>query len=273
MTDLVLGSLRTALQAGFPKKLFWRLAYDRAAAEQPDAFSLMNYGYLGSDDALTTSEEGVCQNLYHRVASAVDLRGSLVLEVGSGRGGGLAYAMRRLGPRAAIGVDLSPRAVELARLRHRDVPGLSFFQGDADALVFGAGTFDAVLNVESSHCYGSRAGFLREVARVLRPGGHFLFADYFEPDALTSTRAALLEAGFTIADEEDITRGVVAALERDELRRLSVVERVPRPLQATFRNFAGTTDGRTYRRFRDGSWRYVRFVALRADASKIALAE
>ena len=52
--------------------------------------------------------------------------------------------------------------------------------GDAESLPFGDEMFDAVVNVESSHCYGSTPAFLAQVKRVLRCGGHFLFADLLD---------------------------------------------------------------------------------------------
>src|SRR5690349_1400475 len=58
----------------------------------------MNYGYAALDDRpafLTLRAEDLlnrfCIQLYHHVASAVDLTGRDVLEVGCGRGGGAAY--------------------------------------------------------------------------------------------------------------------------------------------------------------------------------------
>jgi fatty-acid O-methyltransferase len=56
--------------------------------------------------------------------------------------------------------------------------GLDFVQGDAQNLHFPDQSFDAVINVEGSHIYPNFERFLGEVARVLRPGGHFLYADF-----------------------------------------------------------------------------------------------
>ena len=53
----------------------------------------------------------------------------------------------------------------------------SLCPGDAENLPFEDNSFDAIINVESSHCYGNVEQFLREVHRVLRPGGDFLFVD------------------------------------------------------------------------------------------------
>jgi ubiquinone/menaquinone biosynthesis C-methylase UbiE len=46
-------------------------------------------------------------------------------------------------------------------------------------------SFDAVINVESSHCYPSMGRFLSEVHRVLRPRGSLLFADLRTSDVWT----------------------------------------------------------------------------------------
>ena len=93
-----------------------------------------------------------------------------------GRGGGCAYLARYRQPAAVLGIDISPRAIAFCRRIHL-VPGLSFRPGDAEALPCPAEAFDVVLNVESSHCYGSMPTFLNEVFRVLVPGGYFLWAD------------------------------------------------------------------------------------------------
>ena len=50
--------------------------------------------------------------------------------------------------------------------------------GNAESLPFADESFDAVINVEASHGYPDFPRFLAEVARVLRPGGHFLYADF-----------------------------------------------------------------------------------------------
>jgi ubiquinone/menaquinone biosynthesis C-methylase UbiE len=54
---------------------------------------------------------------------------------------------------------------------------IEFIQGSAERLPFGDEDFDVVINIESSHTYGSVARFLSEVERVLRPGGYLLLAD------------------------------------------------------------------------------------------------
>ena len=87
------------------------------------------------------------------------------------------YLTRTFQPKSYTALDLNPAGISFCQQRHR-VDGLTFVQGDAEHLPFEADTFDAVINVEASHCYPDFPRFLAEVARVLRPGGHFLYADF-----------------------------------------------------------------------------------------------
>ncbi len=93
-----------------------------------------------------------------------------VLEVGCGRGGGGAYVAEHFRVSRLTGLDFSGAAIRFARAHHAD-PRLRFVRGDAENLPFPDAWFDAVLNVESSHCYPDVPRFTSEVARVLRPGG------------------------------------------------------------------------------------------------------
>ena len=66
-------------------------------------------------------------------------------------------------------------------------------QGDAQDLPFPDESFDAVINVEASHIYPNFERFLGEVARVLRPGGHFLY-----PISATVTASPTWEASLVV---------------------------------------------------------------------------
>ncbi len=115
--------------------------------------------------------------LYHRVATQADLNGKQVLEVSCGHGGGASYLVRTLHPASYTGLDFNADGIAFCRKRHK-LPGLDFVHGDAESLPFADQSFDAVINVEASHAYPRFPRFLAEVVRVLRPGGHFLYADF-----------------------------------------------------------------------------------------------
>ena len=68
----------------------------------------------------------------------------------------------------AVGLDFSLEAVGLAR---RLVPKGRFERGDAQALPFPSGSFDAVLCGYGLMHLPEPAAALREILRVLRPGG------------------------------------------------------------------------------------------------------
>jgi SAM-dependent methyltransferase len=150
--------------------------------------------------------------LYHRVATQVDLSGKQVLEVGCGHGGGASYLMRTLHPASYTGLDLNPAGIAFCRERH-NAPGLEFVQGDAENLPFPDQSFDAVINIESSHCYPRFPRFLAEVARVLRPGGHFLYADLRPRVRIAEWEAALADAPIRLLSQTDIKTQVLRVLD------------------------------------------------------------
>jgi hypothetical protein len=66
--------------------------------------------------------------------------------------------------------------------------------------------------------------FLREVQRVLRPGGHFLYADIMLRERLPERQRMLDQAGLKIVEEHDITSNVLASLDSDTDQRLALAE-------------------------------------------------
>lgn len=248
---------------------FW---YQHMSRLDKDAdMTFMNYGYAELDPAAAVlpldarfEPDRYCIQLYHHVASAVDLVGRDVLEVGCGRGGGTAYIARSLGPRTTVGLDLAGRAVEFCR-RHHAAPGLSFAQGAAEAMPFPDQCFDVVVNVESSHCYFSMDRFLAEVRRVLRPGGFLLLADRRECGTIPVLREQLGRSGLEVRSESRITANIVRALDLDEQRKLELIHRkVPFVLRKPFKHFAATRSTSLYRAFCNGSWEYLNFILRKA---------
>ena len=126
--------------------------------------------------------------------------------------------------------------------------------------------FDAVLNVESSHCYDSMQVFLAEVARVLRPGGSFHFCDLRDREAVEPLRTALAGAPLRLVREQDITERVVRALQLDHgLKDTLIVRYVPRPFRRPFRSFAATKGSLNYQRLVDGRRRYLSALLVKPE--------
>ena len=181
----------------------------------------MNYGYaegpgLGHTIPLEPNEEHerYCHQLYFRAVNRIDLSGKDVVEVSCGRGGGAAFIHRYFAPRTMTGIDIASAAVTFCRRVHRS-PQLRFLQGDAEELPLFDESTDVLINVEASFCYGDLGKFFREVHRVLRPGGHFLYADLQAPENMAGLTTTLRHVGFDVLHADDITANVAQALELD----------------------------------------------------------
>ncbi len=261
------------IMAQFPglRRFLNRIFYQYLASlDATGKVKLMNYGYASSDGEIPLQAQDepdrYSLHLYHRVASAIDLGGRDVLEVGSGRGGGAAYIMRYLKPRSMTGMDYSSKAVAFCQRHYAEIDGLQFRHGDAEDIPFEAGRFDVVVNVESSHCYGSMEKFVSEVGRVLRLGGYFLWTDHRPPQDLPEVYALFESCGFEIQERQSITENVLAALDyQRERNRALIDDNVPAIGRHIFYSFAGVEGTLIHDRFRYGELEYVR-LAMRKSA-------
>ena len=104
-------------------------------------------------------------------------KGTRLLDVASGPGY-VAAAAAELGA-SPVGVDFSSEMVALAARRY---PALDFREGDAEALAFADGSFDAVaINFGVLHLARPDTA-LAEARRVLKPGGRCAFTVWATPD-------------------------------------------------------------------------------------------
>jgi len=110
-----------------------------------------------------------------------------VLDVGCGPGRHVIALARR--GRLAIGIDISPVAVRIARSR-----GAMVVEGCVFARVPGAGTWGSALLLDGNIGIGGRpAGLLRRVASLLAPGGR-VFAELEPPGRGSGCSRARIES-------------------------------------------------------------------------------
>jgi len=235
----------------------WYTFINRADVE--GVLRFMNYGYHSDSEIVGLSVEDEPERypiqLYHHLASYADLHGKDLLEVGCGRGGGLSYIVRHMEPGSARGVDLNKDAIDFCRTAY---PQVSFDVMDAQNLKFPDGSFDTVINVESSHRYPDFARFLREAHRVLRPAGCFLFADFRYSREIDAVFDDIRHAGFRAARSETINDEVLAALRMDSDRRIRLVERyLPPIIRGAALEFAGTPGTRLFRSLEHRTRSYI----------------
>ena len=245
------------------KRRLWKLCYEALAARyRTPQWAFMNFGYAETDPAIpeiSLSEADqpnrYCIQLYDHVLRPARARlpGARVLEVGCGRGGGCDYVFRSGTPQSVTGVDFSSRAASLCQ-RAFAKPHLSFQQGDAEALPFPDASFDIVLNVESSHCYGSMERFMSEAARVLTPGGYFLWADMRPAEARETVGHELMGSGLVRVSEQTITPNVLLSLDRMTGDRTRMIQSmVPWPFRKGLQDFAGLSGSRLHEALRTGT--------------------
>ena len=255
---------------GFLRKAIWKLWYPfltRRLTQEEVLF--LNYAFeteppLGLPLEPADEPNRACIQLYHHVATQADLRGKRVLEVSCGHGGGASYLTRTLRPASYTGLDLNPTGIRFCQQRHR-IAGLDFVPGDAENLPFPAATFDAVINVEASHCYPQFPRFLAEVARVLKPGGHFLYADFRFDEDLPDWEQALTTAPLQLQSSRVINPEVLRGMDRNSSRSQDLLVRhLPRFLHSLGRDFAGIQGSRIYNALMEGRLSYRSYCFVKA---------
>ena len=114
-----------------------------------------------------------CLPGYLPILAQVPVGAERILDVGTGPGD-VAARLMDLHPSAqVVGADVDPRMVKVARKRHAESERLRFQVADAGDLPFEDGSFDLAWTSESFHHWNDQDAGLKEVLRVLRPGGGF----------------------------------------------------------------------------------------------------
>ena len=119
--------------------------------------------------------------------------GNKVLDLGCGIGGGTFPLAGAVGPTGlAAGIDISASMIESATSRAANRPGVEFKIGDASAIPYADGFFDAARTERLFLYLPDRLGTLHEMKRVLKPGGGLCLIDTdIDSTALYSNKPAL----------------------------------------------------------------------------------
>jgi len=142
------------------------------------------YNHLGhwddpDDNPMSIARGAAQQRMNDVIVGLAGVRdGSRVLDVGCGFGGTLSAIDRTFDRVELTGLDVDARQLEItSRLVPRPTNQLRWVNGDGCALPFAGTTFDHVTSIEAMWHFPSRASFLAEVGRVLRPGGRLAVVD------------------------------------------------------------------------------------------------
>jgi ubiquinone/menaquinone biosynthesis C-methylase UbiE len=129
------------------------------------------------------------EQIGRRTVAALRLpAGARVLDVGCGTGASALPAAQAVGPQGSVlGVDLAARLLERARGKAtaRGLTNVEFRLADMTALRYPDGHFDAVVSVFSIFFVPDMEGLVRELWRMVRPGGKLAVTTWgpriFEP--------------------------------------------------------------------------------------------
>ncbi|HTW90198.1 MAG TPA: class I SAM-dependent methyltransferase [bacterium] len=176
-------------------------------------------------------EQSRMQNLYfdrvHRAALALvsqpdgeHMPGS-VLDVGCGTGRLLRKAREGWPAASLTGVDPTQGMIDVAR---RLMPEATFHTASAESLPLPDASVEVVITTMSFHHWKDRAAGVREIARVLRPGGRFCLADatlpawlarlthHMEGNSFATWRALVESAGLSVAAQKRTFLGHVLVM-------------------------------------------------------------
>lgn len=153
-----------------------------------------------------------------------------ILEVGFGPGVALADLLARASDGFVAGVDTSELMVRQARSRHADAIAtgqLEIRQGDAGSLPDDHATFDKVCGAHVIYFWPDAVATVRELRRVLRPGGTLALA-YQERDRMPPRAAAgLTRAGARLFGPGEVEEVVRAAGFEDVRVEIKVAPKGP----------------------------------------------
>jgi ubiquinone/menaquinone biosynthesis C-methylase UbiE len=110
-----------------------------------------------------------------------DGEGKRILDLGCGTGNVTARLLERFGSARVLAVDPSEGMREVAARRFVGAKGVTVTEGDALSIPAADGEFDCVLsNIALHHVPPEqRSGCAAELARVLKPRGLLIYADFF----------------------------------------------------------------------------------------------
>jgi len=172
--------LRKALKlagTGFTNSQYYE-SMNLALKRLNNEYTMLHYPlYVNDSDSFIQAQKNLTD---YCISLLKPLKNKEVLEIGCGNGVQALYINEKYKPLKITGIDLNLSNIEIANSEKEraKIDNVQFIVDDAQNLKkIPSDSVDVLLNIESAFHYPDKSAFLREVCRVLRPGGQYLIAD------------------------------------------------------------------------------------------------
>jgi ubiquinone/menaquinone biosynthesis C-methylase UbiE len=172
--------------------------------------------------------------------------GERLLDLGCGTG----WASRRLARLAGqvVGLDISDEMVHRAREQARDLDNLLFVWGSAQEIPWEENYFDKVLSIESFYYYPDQELVLRELFRVLAPGGRlFLLMNLYRENPYSLRWVEQLQVSVHARSEAEYVQ-MLQAHGFEAVEALRIPDLTPTPTEYTGKWFRNAEELREFKR-------------------------
>jgi ubiquinone/menaquinone biosynthesis C-methylase UbiE len=133
--------------------------------------------YVKESDSFMQAQKNLTD---YCISLLLPIKNKKILEIGCGNGVQALYIYTNYNPFSITGIDLNKANIKIANYE-RDLANkdnVRFLVDDAQNLKqIPSDSVDVLLNIESAFHYPDKPAFIKEVKRVLKPGGQFLIAD------------------------------------------------------------------------------------------------
>jgi SAM-dependent methyltransferase len=179
------------------------------------------FGYTAEELAAIPAGANMGLSCGNPLATASLREGEVVVDLGSGGGLDVFLAARKVGAKGrAIGIDMTPEMIELARrnaskLEGGAPPNVEFRQATIDDLPLEDSSVDCVISNCVINLAPDKRAVFREIARVLKPGGRLAVSDIALkrelPTELSADMLAYVGCVAGAIPVEEYKRGLVEA--------------------------------------------------------------
>ena len=168
----------TMVRSGLSTDHYYEVMNHALKRVNNDDYTMLHYPlFINKSDTFLQAQENLTD---HCISGLDSLENKIILEIGCGNGVQTKYILNKFNPKSITGVDLNQENIRIAN-REKDRRGMKnihFFVDDAQQLSkFKEDSIDVIINIESAFHYPDKPLFLKQLFRVLKPGGYFLIAD------------------------------------------------------------------------------------------------